>query len=179
MKLIFDHTKSIYNGVEPLIYLDAERDNETAKFMFENGWIPYYEEEKEYWYQTKSSRLKIEKISQRRKKELSKIKITSQTKNQQINLPFSLDFYNYGVFEDFFFDDIFWGRIIFIEDQVMFAIMNQTSSKKSYGTLSYYYLLDKLNGMYEYLYITDYFDNFSYKDKLPNFEYWDGKKWIN
>ena len=60
----------------------------------------------------------------------------------------------------------------------MFAIMNLTKDKKSYGTISYYYLLEKLFGNYEFLYITDFFDEYNYKKKLPGFQFWNGKEWI-
>ena len=178
MKLIIDHSKSFFNGTEPLIYLESERENESAKYMFENGWIPYYEKDQEFWYQTRSSRLKISQISNRRKKELNKIKISSSTTNSNIQSPLSFDWYNSGNFEDFYFDEVFWGRVIYIEDQVMFAIMNIIKDKKSYGTLSYYYLLQKFFGKYEFLYITDFFNEFNYKKKLPGFQFWDGKEWI-
>jgi len=177
MKLIFDHSLSIYNVQNPLIYLEAKRENESAKFMFENGWIVYYKNNQEYWYQTRSSRLKIQEISNKRKNELSKIKISEYTENKQIKIPSDIQFYNYGKFEDFFFDDIFLGRINYVEDQVLFSIMSEIKSKKSYGTLSYYYLLKKFTNQYEYLYISDYFDIFNYKNKLQGFEYWNGITW--
>ena len=60
MKLIFDHSLSIYNVQNPLIYLEAKRESESAKSMFESGWIVYYKDNQEYWYQTQSSRLKIQ-----------------------------------------------------------------------------------------------------------------------
>jgi len=178
MKLIFDHSKSIFDREVPLIYLDAEREDESAKYMLENGWVPYYENNEECWYQTKSSRLKIKNISIRRKKELEKIKITSFTNNNLIKKPIGLEWYSYGNFEDFYFDDIFWGRVLFIEDQVVYTVMNKTNDKKSYGTLSYYYLLEKFFGEYEFLYITDYFSQFEYKKNLPNFQFWNGNGWF-
>lgn len=177
MKLIFDHNKTILEKKYPLIYLEAERQEESAKYMFENGWVPYYDNGEEVWYQTCSSRLKIEEISNKRKKELNKIKISSSSSNLNIQFPLNFDFYNSGNFEDFYFDDLFWGRVIYIEDQVMFAIMNIVKDKKSYGTLSYYYLLQKFLSKYEFLYITDFFDEFSYKKKLQGFQLWDGKTW--
>lgn len=178
MKLIFDHSKSIFNGEVPLIYLDAQRENESAKFMLENGWIPFYEKNQEFWYQSQASRLKIEPISKRRKQELEKIKITELNNNDKITEPIGLEWYNSGNFENFYFDDVFWGQILYIEDQVIYTIMNRTTNKKSYGTLSYYYLLEKLYGKYDFLYITDYFDQFMYKKNLPNFQYWNGKEWL-
>lgn len=178
MKLHFDHSKSVFYNDVPLVYMDAERENESVKFMFENGWVPFYEDTKEYWYQTKSSRLKIEKISPRRIKELQKLKISKKTDNNEIEPPIGLEWYQSGKYEDFYFDDIFWGRILYIEDQVLYSVMNTTKSEKSYGTLSYYYLLEKFLGKFDYLYITDFFDVFSYKSSLPGFEYWNGKSWV-
>jgi hypothetical protein len=151
---------------------------ESNNFMFKNGWIPFYENQKEYWYQTKSSRLEIKPISSKRKSELKKLKISNNTHNNEIQKPIEFEQYDFGVFEDFFFDDIFWGRIHFFDNQVLYSIMNQTDSKKSYGTLSYYYLLDRFLGKFEYLYITDFFEQFSYKQNLPGFEYWNGKEWV-
>ena len=177
MKLIFDHSLSIYNVQNPLIYLEAKIESESAKSMFESGWIVYYKDNQEYWYQTQSSRLKIQEISSKRKNQLSKIKISGHTENKQIESPSDLRLYNHGKFEDFFLDDVFWGRITYVEDQVLFSVMNEIKSKKSYGTLSFYYLLKKLINDYEYLYIADYFDIFNYKNKLQGFEYWNGITW--
>lgn len=179
MKLIFDHTNSLLFEDTPYISVEAVRENESAKFMFENGWVPFYENKKEHWYQTKSSRLKITPISKRRKKELSKIKIAEKTENLQIETPLSFKWYDDGNFEDFYFDDVFWGRVHFFENQVLYSVMNKTQDKKSYGTLSYYYLLDKFLGKFDYLYITDYFDIYKYKKNLLGFQYWNGSDWVN
>lgn len=178
MKLIFNHSYSIHNSETPLIFLQSEKENESYEFMFENGWVPFCENQKEYWYQTKSSRLKINPISNRRKSELNKIKISNYTSNNCIEYPIDLNYYNCGIFEDFFLDDIFWGRIHYYDNQIMYSIMNKTRNKKSYGTLSYYYLLDRFFGKFEYLYISDYFEKFSYKKNLPGFEYWNGNEWV-
>lgn len=177
MKLIFNHSLSIFKDEIPLIYLNAKRENETEQFMLENGWIPYYKDFEEFWYQTKSSRLKIEKISKKRKSELKKIKISNTTDNNFIIKPNDLEYYNHGNFEDFFFDDIFWGRINYFDNQLVYSVMNTIRSEKSYGTLSYYYLIDRFLGKFDYIYITDFFEEFSYKKNLQGFEYWDGNLW--
>jgi len=178
MKFHFDHSKSIFHNNVSLIYLEAERENESAKFMFENGWVPFYDNNEECWYQTKSSRLKIKKISPRRIDELKKLKISKYTNNTEIKKPIGIEWYKTGHYEDFYFDDIFWGRILYIEDQLLFSVMNHTKSKKSYGTLSYHYLLQRFLGKFDYLYITDFYDVFNYKSLLPGFEYWNGKNWV-
>lgn len=177
MKLIFNHDSSIFSDDKPLIFLKVKREDETSQFMLENGWIPFYENDEEYWYQTKSARLKINPISKKRKSELNKLKISKSCQNLFVNCPIDLKYYNHGNFEDFYFDDIFWGRVHFFENQVLYSSMNKTKDKKSYGTLSYYYLIDKFLDKFDYLYITDYFEQFSYKKNLPGFEYWDGTNW--
>ncbi len=177
MKLIFNHSLSIFNNGNPLIYLTSKRENESGQYMLENGWIPYYKNTEEFWYQTKSSRIRVNEISKKRKIELSKIKISNSTNNNLIE-PIDLKYHNHGNFEDFFFDDIFWGRIHYFDNQLVYSVMNSIRNKKSYGTLSYYYLIDRFLGKFDYIYITDYFEEFSYKKNLPGFEYWDGTKWI-
>lgn len=178
MKLIFNHSFSIFNNEIPLIYLTAKRENETVEFMLENGWIPFYKNLEEFWYQTKSSRLKIDEISKRRQLELKKIKISNTTDNDFIIKPIDLEYYTQGNFEDFFFDDIFWGRIHYLDNKLIYSVMNIIKDKKSYGTLSYYYLIDRFLGKFDYIYITDFFEEFSYKSNLPGFEYWDGNSWV-
>jgi hypothetical protein len=177
MKLNFDHSNSVFQKDRPLIFLKVQRDVESLKYMFENGWIPFYDNRVEYWYQTKSSRLKIKPISKKRKKELLGLQISNECHNSQITQPIGIEWYSSGSYEDFFFDDVFWGRVSFFENFVLYSVMNVIKSKKSYGTLSYYYLLDKYLGKFEYLYITDYFEQFSYKKNLQGFEFWDGIKW--
>ena len=174
MKLLINHKNSIFDGQKPLIHLEAVKENETAKYMFENGWVPY----KDIWYQTQSSRLKLSDISTSRKKELNNISVTHETNNNDITIPYDLEAYSGSKHLDFFFDNIFWGRINFYENQILYSVMNTVQSKKSYGTLSYYYLIDKFKSEYEYLYITDYYEQFKYKSKLPNFEFWNGSSWV-
>jgi len=180
MRLIFDHIWSIQaEGFLPLMALQAVREGETAREMFETGWVPFYRDGAEFWYQTKSARLRITPISKRRHQELGRIQITGTTSNRDIQLPSGFEYYETGHYEDFFFDDVFWGRVHYVEDQVCYSVMNKARSRKSYGTNSFYYLLDRFLNRYEYLYITDYFEQFSYKDQLPGFEYWDGQRWNN
>jgi hypothetical protein len=176
IKLIFNHSLSIFKDKHPLIYLEAEAADESAKYMFENGWIPYGKNNK--WYQTKSSRLKLFSISKKRQNSLKSLKITESTSNSNIEIPIDIENYNGGNYLDFFFDDVFWGRVNFYEDQILYSVMNNIKNKKSYGTLSFYYLIERFKDQYKYLYIADYFDCFNYKKNLQGFEYWDGKNWI-
>jgi len=174
MKLLINHKNSIFDGSKPLIHLEAVKEDETAKYMFENGWVPYGD----VWYQTMSSRLKFGNISNSRKKQLKNINVSYTTNNDNIIVPNDISNYNNSKYLDFFFDDIFWGRINFYEDQIFYSTMNKIYDKKSYGTLSFYYLLEKYKNNYEYLYIADYYEQFKYKSKLPNFQFWNGSNWI-
>jgi hypothetical protein len=176
MKLKFDHRHSIFSADgNPLIYLEAYQEEETEKDMFENGWIPYYDR----WYQTRSARLKLKSISKERQSLLSKIKISDFTSNLNIIKPNDIEAYSTSNFIDFFFDDIFWGRVNIYGDQILYSVMNNAKSKKSYGTISFYYLIDRFKNEYEYLYIADYYQQFEYKKSLPGFEYWNGLLWTN
>ena len=175
MKIKFNHKVSIYSGEYPLIYSEATPENETNQFMFENGWVPYYD----VWYQTKSARLKLKPISGKRQNQLSKIKITTKTNNSEIEILNDLEAYSSSKYFDFFMDDLFWGRVNFYDNQILYSVSNAVKHKNSYGTLSMYYLIDLFKDKYEYLYITDYFEEFSYKSKLPGFEYWEGEKWVD
>ena len=189
MKLIFNHNEGSY--VEEtgacLMEVDCLKENETSKFMFENGWIPYIEEN--IWYQCKSARLKLSPISKRRKKELSKINFYEKGDFEEITeraRPFGcfdqkwLDYFkikepNYK----FFMDDAAFGIVNFFDDQIIYTnlVWDKNKVLNSYGTLSYYHLIEKFRNDYEYMYITEYYEIFSYKENLQGFEFWDGKKW--
>jgi hypothetical protein len=173
MKLKFNHKVSIFNDSYPLIYLEAIPENETYQFMFEHGWVPYHD----VWYQTKSARLKLKPISSKRKRQLSKLNITTETNNLQIKVINDIEAYSDSKYFDFFMDDLFWGRVNFYDNQILYSTSNAITHKNSYGTLSMYYLIDLFKDKYEYLYIADYFEEFSYKSKLPGFEYWNGNEW--
>jgi hypothetical protein len=173
MKLLINHKNTIFDGEKPLLHLEAIRENESCKFMFENGWVPF----NNIWYQTCSSRLELKEISNSRKKQINKINISYKTNNDKILIPKNIEDYKSDNYLDFFFDDIFWGRVNFYEDQIFYSVMNNVHDKKSYGTLSFYYLIDKYKNKYKYLYIADFFELFKYKANLPNFEFWNGIDW--
>jgi hypothetical protein len=176
MKLKFNHSHSIFSSDgNPLIYLEAYKENESERYMFENGWIPYYDR----WYQTRSARLKTQSISDKRRTVLKSINISDVCTNKEILIPNDIDAYSSSEFIDFFFDDVFWGRVNIYGDQILYSVMNNVKSKKSYGTISFYYLIDRFKNDYEHLYISDFFPQFEYKKSLSGFEYWDGNAWTN
>ena len=188
MKIIFNHDKGLFtNEGESLLEVYAITDSETPKNMFENGWLPF----RDKWYQTKSSRLKLSEISNRRKKELSKIKVSNEG---DLNLIVQKSL-KYGKFESeyldeylelphykFFFDDCFCGIVNLVENipYYTFMIWDESNKNHSYGTLSYYYLIEKyFKENLDYIYISEFYEQFSYKQNLPGFEFWTGTKWIN
>lgn len=190
MKVIFDHKNGIFdeNG-NSLLEVLAIQENESSKTMFENGWLPCLSYKKNIWYQTRSSRLKLKPISKRRGKELSKINI-SYNKDllniierakayKKFNLNHLNEYIEFNHFK-FFFDDCFCGIVNLVQDipYYTFMVWDESNKDHSYGTLSFYYLIDKLyNEGHEYLYTSEYYPIFSYKKNLPGFEWWDGKDW--
>jgi hypothetical protein len=56
-------------------------------------------------------------------------------------------------------------------------IWDKTYISHSYGILSFYYMIDFFKQTNKYLYISEYYEQFKYKEKLPGFEWWNGTKW--
>jgi len=191
MKIFFDHNDGLYTDGHNYLTVTAKQEHETSEYMFENGWLPEFPKS-DSWYQVRSSRLKLKPISKKRQKRLSKINITydkdvleiAQMANKEkycsITLPILLEDPN--TFK-FFFDDCFCGLLYFRDNIPYFPMMvwDESSKKHSYGTLSYYFMIDKLfKEGYEYLYISQYYVHFlSYKKNLQGFEWWDGSVWRN
>jgi len=188
MKIIFDHSQGKFiNTGDSLLEVYAQTEEETSEYMFDNGWLPH----RNLWYQTKSSRLILNKISKRRQKELSKININFQGDFNSIvqkALPFKKFEHQYldetlalPHFK-FFFDDCFCGIVNLIDNipYYTFMIWDESNKNNSYGTLSYYYLINKFyNEGLKYIYISEFYEQFSYKRMLPGFEYWTGTNWTS
>lgn len=182
MKIKFWHDIGDYNHEydAPTVYVTAERENESCKYMLENGWMPYGDKD-DTWHQCRSSRIKNVSISKNRKSQLSRIKISEHGDYTKLkNLPHLWDIaaYSRGDYFDTYFDDKLWVRINFYEDQVLLSLMNKTRFRKHYGVLAHHYFMEKFKNDYEYLYITEFYPHLQYKCQLPNFEYWDGNNWI-
>lgn len=182
MKINFWHDIGEYNHDHdaPMVHVTAIRENESCKEMFEKGWIPFGDKDN-HWYQCRSSRIKNISISKKRKYRLSKLKISEKGNYKNLEgMPIDRDLkaFSRGEYVDTFFDDKFWARINFYDDQVLLSLMNSTCEKKSYGILAYYYFMDKFKNDYEYLYITEFYEHLRYKQQLPNFEFWDGNNWV-
>jgi len=188
MKIIFDHSQGKFTDTgDSLLEVYAQIEEETSEYMFNNGWLPC----RNLWYQTKSSRLVLNKISKRRQKELSKINITFKGDfNSIVNkaLPFKkfepqyLDETLALPHFKFFFDDCFCGIVNLVDNipYYTFMIWDESNKNHSYGILSYYYLINKFyNEGLKYVYISEFYEQFSYKHTLPGFEYWTGTNWTS
>ncbi|MEY4343279.1 MAG: hypothetical protein RL736_1077 [Pseudomonadota bacterium] len=58
-------------------------------------------------------------------------------------------------------------------------LWDESNKDHSYGTLSFYYLIDKFyNEGHKYLYTSEYYPLFSYKENLQGFEWWNGEQWV-
>ena len=76
MKIRISHLNGQYDlsNHSDLCELFCKPENESPEYLFENGWLPTSNGE---WYQSRSSRVKIQPISSRRKTQLKKIKIST------------------------------------------------------------------------------------------------------
>ncbi len=188
MKILFNHENGFHIDGYNYLIVGAKQEHETSEYMFQNGWLPSFPKS-DSWYQVRASRLKLKPISKRRQKELSKINITydkdvfeiEQKANKEKYHPVVLRY----LLEDpdtfkFFFDDCFCGILYFRDGTPYYVMMiwDDSNKKHSYGTLSYYFLIDKLlKEGYEYLYISQYYEQFSYKKRIQGFEWWNGSVW--
>lgn len=186
MKLIFNHSEGLFteSGCS-LLEVECLKEDESIKYMFENGWLPFKDNK---WYQSRSSRLKLSPISNRRKKELSKINFSTKGNYEEIILkakPFGcfnedwLKFYNSIPNYTFFMDDVAFGIVNYYDEQLFYTsfVWDKNQNKNSYGTLSYYHLIEKFRNEYEYIYISEFYEKFNYKQTLQGFQYWDGQFW--
>jgi len=186
MKIIFNHNEGLFSeSGNCLLEVECFKEEETTKYMFENGWLPFKDNK---WYQCRSSRLKLFDITPKRKKELSKINfLSSGNKRNLIDraksfgcfredwLEFFLSLPNYT----FYMDNAAMGVVNFFDNQIFYTtfVWDKNKDANSYGTLSYYHLIEKFKGDYEYMYISEFYQQFSYKQNLQGFEFWDGSVW--
>ena len=189
MKLRISHLHGIYDdhtGAD-LCELFCVPEHESYKELFESGWLPTTNGE---WYQSRSSRVKILPISSRRKYELKKIevskigdykKIFEESKslypirviddiNVAISYPHEIYYFNNSVVS-----------IVSVFDNIPFisATFGGRLRKDGITPMTVYYHLNRLIGnTYDYLYIAEWYSQFNYKSNFPNFEWWNGEKWI-
>ena len=185
MKIRFNHEGGVYANNQCLLEVEADTEGETAAFMFKNGWLPF----RGSWYQCRSSRLELGSISNRRKRELSKITFSESGDTNRLLRQSS----EFGCFKEdwvlhylglphytFYMDDAAFGVVNFFEDQIFYTslVWDKRKNEHSYGMLSYYHLIDKFKDTHKFLYISEYYESFNYKSRLPGFQYWNGSCWV-
>lgn len=165
----------------------AKRTNETYQYMFEHGWLPTNNNE---WFQSKSSRIKISEVSTRKKNRLNRIHISTVGDYKTIfdnskhhysescgdYLKTVLSFDN----EIYYFNSEVFCVINWFDNIPFFsAVFGGKIKRNGITPLTCYYFIDKLiSHNYPYLYIGEWYNQFNYKYDYPNFEWWNGEKWI-
>jgi hypothetical protein len=145
-------------------------DGETYKELFETGWLPTKNGE---WYQSRSSRVKIDELSGTRRYEVRKLKVSNEGDWENI---FGETKHLYPNFqEDYIRTCLSFNHEIYYFDDSVFAVLK----KNGITPLTCYYFIHKLLGhSYPYLYISEWYEQFNFKANYPNFEWWDGEKWV-
>lgn len=190
MKIRISHLNGRYDTQKgtDLCELFCIPDDETNHYLFENGWLPLMNNE---WYQSRSSRLKISSLSSRRRYQLKKVRVSTTGDYKKIFENSKL-FYNES--SELFLDTVlsFKHEIYYFNDNI-FAVLNwfddipyfsfvASGSRKKEGVIpmTCYHFLNMLRGhTYPYLYIGEWYEQFHYKSSYPNFEWWDGEKWLD
>jgi len=188
MKIRISHQNGQYDitNHSDLCELFCTPDGETPQYLFENGWLPYSNEE---WYQCRSSRVKIKPISARRKFQLAKIRISKSGDYKEI---FEKSKYLYDpIIEDFLDTVLSFDHEIYYFNNSVFGVLNWFGDipyfslvvggklrREGITPMTCYFFINELLGhTYPYLYIGEWYEQFFYKSHYPNFEWWDGQSW--
>jgi len=162
-------------------------NGESHQELFESGWLPTRDGK---WYQSRSSRIKIEPISGNRRRKLKKINISTNGDYKQIlerckhlYPAIILDEVAYTVLfphEIYYFNDSVFAILLWF-DNIPFVstLIGGRLDKNGVTPMVHYFFLEKLREhSYPYMYISEWYDEFAYKAELPGFEWWDGEKWV-
>jgi hypothetical protein len=189
MKIRISHLNGKYDNETgaDLCEVFGTPDGETYKELFETGWLPTKNGE---WYQSRSSRVKIDELSGTRRYEVRKLKVSNEgdwerifgeTKHLYPN--FQEDYirtclsFNHEIY---YFDDSVFAILNWFDDIPFFStVVGGRMKKNGITPLTCYYFIQKLlDHSYPYLYISEWYDQFKFKANYPNFEWWDGESWI-
>lgn len=190
MKIRISHLNGRYDAQRgtDLCELFCIPDDETNYYLFENGWLPLLNNE---WYQSRSSRIKISSLSSRRRYQLKKMKVTTDGDYKKIfensklfyneNAELFLDTVLSFKHEIYYFNDSIFAVLNWFDDIPYFSFVASGSNKKEgIIPMTCYHFLNILKGhTYPYLYIGEWYEQFHYKSSYPNFEWWDGEKWLD
>jgi hypothetical protein len=188
MKTRFNHVNGRYgdDSIVDLCEVFCRREKETNAFLFENGWLPTANEE---WFQTRSSRVKIQPISSRRRYQLKKISVTTSGKYYDIlanskcsyneSCELFLDVMLSYKHEIYYFNDSIFAVLNWFDDIPYFSVVIGGKDKREGITpmTCYYFINELIGNTYPYLYIGPWYEEFYYKKHYPGFEWWDGQNW--
>jgi hypothetical protein len=160
---------------------------ESSRELFESGWLPAGNDE---WYQCRSARVKLNPISGNRRRKLKKIKVSNDGDYIEIleNVKHLYPSVVFGEVKNalskpheiyYFNDDVF--SILNWYDDIPYVpvLLGGRLDKTGVTPIVHYYFIDKLVGNnYPYLYISEWYEQFHYKSKLPGFEWWNGENWV-
>ena len=204
MRVQYKHENGFFINERVFCEVYCIPENESNDDLLKQGWLPSMEE-MGIWYQSRSCRINMDyfTISKKRKYIIKKLNVSFLNENDsKIIDNFFEDYYkimgfdimdNYHNCSKFFnpkiliihHDKNMVGVARYIEnnDSNLFLNLSYKNGydKLSLGTNLFYILSDvtkKQNKKYLYVYET-YKDAFSYKQKLPNVEIWNGREWCS
>lgn len=202
MKIHFKHENGFFINERIFCEVYCIPENESYDELLTQGWLPSMEE-RGIWYQSRSCRICLDnfEISKKRNLVINKLQVTSSDNNNyELIDEFFKNYYKnigYDIFDlynncsEFFnpkvitlyYDNKLVGVARYIENTDSNLFLNLSYDlnldKLSLGTNMFYILSNitkKQNKKYLYIY-ESYSDTFSYKQKLPNVEIWDGRQW--
>lgn len=202
MKIHFKHENGFFINERIFCEVYCIPENESYDELLTQGWLPSMEE-RSIWYQSRSCRICLDnfEISKKRNLVINKIQVTnSNNYNYELIDEFFKNYYQnigYDIFDlynncsEFFnpkcvtlyYDNKLVGIARYIENTDSNLFLNLSYDlnldRLSLGTNMFYILSNitkQQNKKYLYIY-ESYSDTFSYKQKLPNVEIWDGRQW--
>ena len=204
MKVQFNHRNGFFLDGRVFCEVYGTAENESDDELLNLGWLKSFTE-KNTWYQSRSYRIELSNfvISKKRRHIIKKLscEVSDYIQNKEID-DFFQEYYNdnnFDIMDEYYNCSKFFklkmlylrldnklvavGRYVENEMSNVFLnfAYNKDNLKLSLGTNLFYILADitkKQNK--DYLYIYESYDNsFSYKQKLPNLNLWNGDKWVN
>lgn len=202
MKVLFKHENGFFLNERIFCEVYCIPESESHDELLDMGWLPSMEE-KDIWYQSRSCRINLNgfTISRKRKYILNKLSVSITNEDFSVD-NFFKDYYekmNFDIFDlyqncsKFFNPKIlklqYEGKIVgvarYLENDESNLFLNlaydHSHEKLSIGT-NLFYILSKLtqDQNKKFLYVYESYDGaFSYKQKLPNLEIWNGRVWLN
>ena len=202
MKIIYNHDNGFLLNERVFCEVFCIPEDESNDELLNKGWLPSIEERGK-WYQARSCRINIEEfiLSKKRKNKLNKFSVLYDSDNELLIKSFFIEYYKkmnldleyfFNNCTEFFDTKVF--KLIYNNELVGIGRYAEYDNSNIFLNLSYvdkyeklslgttlFYLLIKISQLQnkKYLYLYETYNNmFSYKQKLPNVEVWNGQNWI-